>query len=171
MTTKATRAIIENAKSRSRRVGEAVNRAMATISGEIRENGKIYPHNGGRLSMAEVCRRAGVDPITLHGLVHRDTTRKAVQDWLKKLKVVRGTKQIKSAVTKRAVVAKEELKRVASQFQAMYQIEIPKRDAEIARLTSINDELTKENALLAALVTDRRVVSLSEVRSNSRRPM
>ncbi|WP_284343869.1 hypothetical protein [Dyella mobilis] len=149
------------AHERTQRVVEAIKRAMGVIQNEIKGNEGIYPQNRGRLTMAEVCRRADVHPITMMGKSHRDTTRPMVLDWLRKLEKVEGAATVQSTVTKRADVAKDEFRRIAAQFQAMYQVEMPARDGEIKRLNDKVGELQAENARLLKLTTGAQVVSLS----------
>jgi hypothetical protein len=68
--------------SRTSEVREKIEAAIATIASEISSSDGLYPRNGGRLSQAEVCRRAGVSLAVLQGAVHRDTTRLRVNKWL-----------------------------------------------------------------------------------------
>ncbi len=56
--------------------------AIATIREEIKGCDGLYPNNGGRLTAAEVCRRAGIKSVTLHGEKHKHTTRVLVEEFL-----------------------------------------------------------------------------------------
>ena len=167
MSGKAPEGLQKHAKGRTAKVVADIKRAMVAMEKEVRANDDIYPVNRGRLSMAEVCRRAGVHPITLNGPLHV-ATHKQVQDWLSNMEVIQGSREIRSAVTKRAVDAREEYRRIASQFQAMYQVEMPKRDDEIERLRRSNVALTEEIARLRAQSGDARVVPLPSTRPRRR---
>jgi len=136
--------IVHSARERTLRVVNSVKKAMGDIANEIAENDGIYPHNHGRLSMAEVCRRSGVHEITMMGPAHRDTTRPMIFDWIKQTAFVKGRVKVRNAITKRSDEANEKYRRIASQYQAMYQVEMPKRDAEIVRLQRRIVELEAE---------------------------
>ena len=77
---------------------------MAAIELDIDQTEGIYPFNGGRLTQAEVCRRASVHKITLQGTAHRTTTRKMIEVWIRKAKerMVIGKRAVRKAVTVRA---------------------------------------------------------------------
>lgn len=68
---------------------------MAEIDRELDSNDGIYPKNKGRLTQAEVCRRAGIGEKTLQGKTHRTTTHLEVNKWL-------ATKKVLSAHTVRS---------------------------------------------------------------------
>lgn len=157
---KALLPVVENAKERTRRVVTAITSAMEAIKEDVNANEGIYPFNSGRLSLAEVCRRAGVHPITLMGKSHRDSTRPMVQRWLQELGPVQGSRRVRATVTIRANIEREKYCRIASQFQAMYQVEIPKRDAELGRLRERISILESENLLLREQVEQGRIVRL-----------
>ena len=48
-----------HAKSRSSTFVSKLRQAMSTIEGDIEQNEGLYPYNAGRLTKAELCRRAG----------------------------------------------------------------------------------------------------------------
>lgn len=152
--------VVKSAKDRTQRVVASIKEAMAAIEAELGDNDGIYPHNRGRISMAEVCRRSGVHEITMMGRAHFETTRPMIISWMRGLTTVMGAATRRRAVTSRADLAEENYRRVASQFQAMYQVEIPKRDAEIARLQTKIAELEAENLRLYEQVSNSRVVRL-----------
>lgn len=168
MTSRKELPVVENAKERTRKVVAAIKNAMAEIREDVKATEGVYPMNAGRLSMAEVCRRAGVHPITLMGKAHRDSTRPMVQRWLQELGSVQGSRHVRATITMRADIEKEKCRRIASQFQAMYQVEMPKRDAELARLRERISALEAENLLLREQVAQGRVVRLpGKVRSEN----
>ena len=82
---KSPNALLDHSKSRTKEVVKKIREAMQTIELDIDQNEGIYPFNGGRLTQAEVCRRAGVHKITLQGPAHRATTREMIEVWLKKV--------------------------------------------------------------------------------------
>jgi hypothetical protein len=90
---------------------------VQVIEREIEEADGIYPLNGGRLSIAEVCRRAGVSRATLEGPIHKKTTRVEVKNWLGILNSKRtmGAKRVRSLLTDRALRLKERCKRLEDQ--------------------------------------------------------
>lgn len=46
-------------------VEQRIDAAIVAINEELRVNDGAYPHGSGRISLAEICRRAGVAPRTL----------------------------------------------------------------------------------------------------------
>lgn len=92
---------------------------MTVIEGEIDKNDGIYPYNGGRISQAELCRRADVTNVGLATPAHRDTTRKAVAEWLARVKSagITGRKSVRRAVTDRADDWKRQHDAIAQSFR------------------------------------------------------
>lgn len=119
---------------------------MKIIERELNDNDGVYPKNGSRLSMAEVCRRSGVHPVTLHGAAHRTTTRSKVLVWLKRVTKpeTTGSKNIKRGVHDRAQEWKARHDAIAAQFKYMYSIEVVQRDSKISALEAENTELRKQ---------------------------
>lgn len=154
--------VAKSAEVRSNRVRKAIHDAMNKIEEEIMAADGMYPYNGGRLSEAEVCRRAGVHPITLMGKAHRDTTKLEVQAWLTHVRagIVTGSRSVRKAVHDRATTAKDRYREIAAKFQAMYQVEIPRREDELRRLKARIGELEAENARLQEQVAKGLVVRL-----------
>ena len=152
------------AKMRSAAIVEKLRNAMITIENEI-EDGHGYPFNNGRLSLAEICRRAGVHKITLQGPTHRSTTRVMVKEWLVKLsKKLAGGKE---SVRKRAAENLDDYKvryaSLARKYNEVYAIEIVVRDKRLkaagARIADLELELSK----LRAQNSSGRVVMLPHV--------
>lgn len=52
--------------ARTQKTLRQVEDAMRAIADDIANNGGIYPHNGGAVSMAEIARRAGINEATLY---------------------------------------------------------------------------------------------------------
>ncbi|MFM1906676.1 MAG: hypothetical protein RLZZ591_353 [Pseudomonadota bacterium] len=64
---------------------ERLRKAMRAIEAEVEANKGIYPYNFGRVTQAELCRRADVKKATLQNSVHKDTTRLEVMAWIDQL--------------------------------------------------------------------------------------
>lgn len=96
--------LIEHAKGRSVAVIKKIKSAMKAVEGEIDANEGIYPYNAGKLSQAELCRRANINQVTLSTKAHRDTTRPMVEEWLTQIRnaTITGSKSVRKAITGRA---------------------------------------------------------------------
>src|SRR5690349_8762695 len=107
-----------NAKARTERVVTALRKAMSQIEVEIEQSDGIYPYNAGRLSQAELCRRAGVANVTLQNPSHKTSTLVEVNKWLKliRAKVVSGRKSVRRAVTDRVENLKQEFHQLATNY-------------------------------------------------------
>lgn len=101
---KATKALLEYGKLRTKIIVAKIKAAMAVMELEIDASEGIYRFNGGRLSKTEVCRRAGIPKGTLQGASHKDTTGVLVDEWIKRIKkkMVLGNRAVRKAVTMRA---------------------------------------------------------------------
>lgn len=135
-------------RARTDRVVRLIGTAMATIEKEIAEADGIYPYNSGRLSVAEVCRRAGVHQVTLQSAKHKGTTRITVLAWLDRVKLamIRGAKTVRREVHRRATQWKDLYQTVAAQYKNMYSIEVVQRDALIKELKQQNKLLRSQLA-------------------------
>lgn len=124
--------------ARTDAVRKRIRDAMRTIELDIEKTEGVYPFNGGRLSLKEVCRRANVHDITLMGKLHRDSTKVEIQSWLSRINESRiaGKRCIRKSVTARADSWEKLYREVAANFKRMHSVEIVKRDAEIASLRS-----------------------------------
>jgi hypothetical protein len=77
-------AAAETAKQRTEEIVRKVNTAMTTISQEIESaDGRYLGNKSGKLTQAEVCRRANIHVQTLHSPAHCNSTRIEVQSFLK----------------------------------------------------------------------------------------
>lgn len=142
----------ESAKKRTLAVEVAISRAMSIIEQELKTNDGVYPKNRSRLSLAEVCRRSGVHPVTLHGAAHRATTRTKVLVWLKKVTKPQttGSANIRRGIHDRAKEWKDKHDSIAAQFKQMYSIEVVQRDKKIAFLQAENSALREQIASIRA---------------------
>ena len=154
--------LAESARKRTSRVFDSVKSATEIMEKEIKDSDGIYAYNGGRLSLAEICRRANVHPITLMGKQHKDTTRVFALKWIERVSgaTIKGKAPIRREITKRVASAEDKYRLVAAEFQKMYQVEIPRREDEIEALRKEVAELKEENLRLQRQVAQGRVVRL-----------
>jgi len=101
---KANTPLTSNAKSRTADFLRRIEAGKSAIEADVEKHEGIYPFNGGRLSIEEVCRRARIHAVSLHGPLHKDTTLKDLQRWLDDLlaDMAVGKKEVRKAVTQRA---------------------------------------------------------------------
>jgi hypothetical protein len=113
--------LLAASKERTTKVVVKVREAMKAMELDIQSSEGIYPFNGGRITLAEVCRRAKISNMTLHAPAHRNSTKVVIEEWLKKLTVrlTTGAKIVRRAVTDRA----EEWKRVHDEIATAYHID------------------------------------------------
>jgi hypothetical protein len=113
--------LLAAAKARTTDVIAKVKGAMKQMELDIQNSEGIYPFNGGRITVAEVCRRAKISNMTLQAPSHRDSTKVVVEEWIRKLTVhlTTGAKIVRRAVTDRA----EEWKRVHDEIATAYHID------------------------------------------------
>ena len=113
--------LLAASKARTTDVIAKVKGAMKQMELDIQNSEGIYPFNGGRITVAEVCRRAKISNMTLQAPSHRDSTKVVVEEWIKKLTVrlTTGAKIVRRAVTDRA----EEWKRVHDEIATAYHID------------------------------------------------
>ncbi len=149
--------LIEHSRQRTSAVVASIRKAMATIEGEIEQNDGLYPYNKGRVTQAEVCRRAGVRKTTLQGPSHKESTRIELDRWLKRLAaaVVKGRKSIRRTVTERADQWKEQLDQLANEY---HKAELALIDMRL-RLRDLEEENAALRAQLAQGVA-RKVTAL-----------
>lgn len=136
------------AAARSDRVRHSVAIALERIEREMEGADGIYPGNGGRLSVAEVSRRAGVSTITLYGKNHRTTTLPLVRSWIaareRTGRITRG--EAKKSAAERVLEWKRRYNDIAANYKRMYSIEIVQRDAKIESLQRTIEELKAQIA-------------------------
>lgn len=161
--------LIAHAKSRSDAVSVKLHKAMATIELELESNDGIYPFNKGRLSMAEVCRRAGIHKITLQGEVHKLTSRVILKEWLETLEeqLVKGSKTVRRKVTCKIDDWKERYTDLARSYNEIYAIEIVSRDAKLEEALLKITQLEEELLMLRVQLSDKAVVLISECRKGT----
>lgn len=141
--------LLAASKARTTDVIAKVREAMKQMELDIQNSEGIYPFNGGRITAAEVCRRAKISNMTLQAPSHRDSTKVLVEEWIKKLTVrlTTGAKIVRRAVTDRA----EEWKRVHDEIATAYHIDhltLVNVRAELEEAKSRVKELEGLNATL-----------------------
>lgn len=156
-------ALIAHAKSRSDDVVVKLRRAMVTIAREIEDNDGCYLLNNGRLSMAEVCRRAAVHKITLQGAAHKLTTKIMLKEWLNGLNKSIGSGKTVRQRTSRAINDwKARYDDLARSYNEMYAIEIVARDSKLSAALERVSELEGEVLKLHAQLSRGNVVKISK---------
>lgn len=142
------RGLLKSSKQRTTDFVQKIRQAMKTIEAEVDTNDGIYPYNGGRLSQAELCRRASVTNVGLATPAHRDTTRKMVAQWLVQVKSasITGRKSVRRAVTDRAEDWKRQHEAIIQSFRIA--------ELEYAELQRKYRTLEAENAALRSLLND-----------------
>lgn len=131
------------ARKRTRTL-EKIERAKRMISAEVEKHGGVYPYQGGRLTAAEVLRRAGLDSKLLAKSRHR-ALRDEVNQWVAdaKRRLIQGKRSVRKAVTERATRSEKELELVRQQY-AEAELEYVEQANEIARLKNRCRELELE---------------------------
>jgi hypothetical protein len=149
--------LLKFAQQRTTKFVAKLTKAMKDIEDDIAKNDGLYPLNGGRLSQAEVCRRADVENKSLQGKMHKTTTRVTVKKWLERVLagVVQGKKNVRKTVTDRAESWKEAHRQVA---QARH-IDQLKLEHALERNRVLENENSSLRAQLSS-ASERRVVGL-----------
>lgn len=128
--------LLNFSKQRSTDIVAKLRKAMSLIEKEIEEQEGLYPFNKGRLTQAEVCRRAGVSKVTLQGSQHKATTKVEVDEWVERVTsgIVKGKKNVRKAITDRAETWKADLKEIAQRY---HESELSRSDLQrqVAELT------------------------------------
>lgn len=144
--------LIQHAKARSSAFVAKIQKAMSAIEKEIEENDGLYPYNGGRLSQAELCRRASVTNAALQAPSHKDTTRKWVEKWIAGVhrSLTTGKKAVRKAVTDRAESWKQQHSTIATSY-AIVILELSEKEKKIKELEVENAELRAKLLKLQSL--------------------
>lgn len=159
--------LLASSKARSSEVVAKLQKAMRDMELEIEQNDGLYPLNGGRVSAAEVCRRAGVNPITLHAPAHKETTRKVVETWVEEVvsKAVQGVKRIRRTVTDRADAWKQAHDEIATAYHIDHLVVVNLK----AALREAEKQIKTLEDTNAALVSQLDKLSSSNVKSLPKR--
>jgi hypothetical protein len=140
---------------------------MEAIEKDIEDNDGLYPFNNGRLSLAEVCRRASIHKITLQGEKHKSTTRVVIKEWIEKLDKlsVVGAKSVRKRVTATADEWRSRYLAVAQKYNEMYAIHLVSMQKELEEANSRISELESENMKLRIRISAGGVSLISDGRN------
>ncbi|MBB3835273.1 chromosome segregation ATPase [Xanthomonas arboricola] len=164
-----------NAKARTERVVTVLRKAMSQIELEIEQSDGIYPYNAGRLSQAELCRRAGVANVTLQNPSHKTSTLVEVNKWLKlvRAKMVSGRKSVRRALTDRVENIKQDFQQLATNYNisrlevADLNLELVLVKAELKEAKQLINELEREISQLRIDLAKGKVVRMPQKRERS----
>lgn len=153
------------ARSRSSTFVSKIKQALTTIEVEIEQNDGLYPFNAGRLTKAEICRRAGVDDQTLQNPIHKLTTNKMVDEWLRRIKlnIAQGRAAVRRTVTERAEHWKQEHDQIANAY-LLAELEHNERLHEIMHLRADLRKLERENTELRTELAKGELANVIQIR-------
>lgn len=139
----------DSAEKRRLATVKKLSEAMKAIELDIQANGNLYPFNGGAVTQAEVCRRAGVSKALLQAPAHKTSTKVMVDSWVAKInaRLITGHTNVRRAVTERA----DDWKQQHDYLRNSYHIDMCKleeAEALIKKLSKEVTELREENAAL-----------------------
>lgn len=129
-------ALAKTQRARKDATRERILAALRIMGREIQEQGS-YPANGGRVTLAEVARRAGVSAVTLRN-PHHHNTRDTVHDWLAQTKLLAPTTKPKARAAAREKIAWFEDALRTMNAEAL------RWRAELATLTEENQKLRSQ---------------------------
>lgn len=157
--------VARSAHLRSSIIVQKIKGALDIIDAELTSSGGVYPKSGGRLTLAEVCRRSGVHPQTLQNDAQA-ATKRYVQEWIRKRSIT-GHRRIPpggSEAGGRVDGLQRDLSSAAAKYQLLYQVEIPRRDEELEQLRRRVEELEAENKALTVAASEGKVVAYRKAR-------
>ncbi|CAE6710752.1 hypothetical protein LMG22931_01258 [Paraburkholderia nemoris] len=150
--------LLAHAKGRSSDLVKQLEKAMREIELDIEKNDGLYPYNGGRLTQAEVCRRAGIRNASLQGVRHKHTTKLDVDTFVSrvgKLQIV-GSKAVRQTVTGRADAWKEAHQQIGEAYHLTI-LRSEKLERRIRELEAENQSLREQ----LARSSDEKVVPIN----------
>jgi hypothetical protein len=167
-TTNIPQELREHAASRTELVVNKIKSTMKKIEAEVEANEGIYPFNGGRLTQAELCRRAKIHKVTLQGAAHKKTTRKDIATWIGKMTklMLSGSKAVRKAVTQRAEDWRK-LYLTAVRKTDLYHIEAVAQESARAAAELRIAELERENQDLRVSLSKGKVTQLRRQKNDS----
>lgn len=130
------------------RTYERVRQAMSQIQADVDNNRDVYPQNKGVVSQAEVARRAGIHPVTLHK-PHYSALVKEVQAWVAQIKAaaVVGHKRVRRDLQSR-VAEHEQVRAALVESLRISEVDLEHSKQELAELTEKFKLLEEENRQL-----------------------
>ena len=137
--------------TRTAEIDRKVRAAMATIAGEMKANGGIYPENGGAVSKNEVARRAGISLTTLFSPKQK-ALGKDVSRWIETLqkKEVVGRIRVRRSFIERADDWRKKYldlqdSHIATELELQaVNAELEEAKADVAKLRAENAALLKQ---------------------------
>jgi len=149
------------AQKRTKDLQEKLIGAMKSIEIEIERSNGIYPFNKGRLTTAEVCRRAHINPAVLQGPVHKESTLLQVKTWILQAsnKLISGSVNIRREVTSRADDWKQRFID-AHHHSNLYHLQMISLNKQLDSANVRIRELEAENAKLQRVVSSGVVKSI-----------
>lgn len=155
-------ALVVAAAGRTKKLVMKLRHAMASIESDIEANEWIYPYNKGRVTQAEVCRRAGTRAAVLQGPVHKEKMLVEVNQWVASIqrKLITGHTSVRQAVTKRADDWKQ-LYAAAAHHSNLYHLQMVTLRSQLKECERRIKTLESENLQLQVKVSEGRVVHIS----------
>ena len=143
------------AKKKREATVSKIERAKKTIAKEIARNFGVYPHSGGRLSVEEVLRRAGLDRALLAKPRH-EVLRVELREWVAQTVdgTITGHTNIRRHVTKRADDANTELNKIRQRW-AEAELEFAEQSGELSELRLKCERLEADIRELHRVLADR----------------
>ncbi|HDR9150337.1 TPA: hypothetical protein QDA88_002677 [Burkholderia vietnamiensis] len=129
--------LLAHAKRRTSLVVARIEKAMMAIERDIEVNEGLYPLNGGRVTQAEVCRRAGIRNATLQGNAHKASTKLKVDTFVERVRrhTMAGDKSVRPEVAARA----DYWKRAHHAVADAYHIDALRFEEAKGRIRSLQD--------------------------------
>lgn len=156
-----------HSRLRSDEVSAKLKKAMEAIEKDIEDNDGLYPFNNGRLSLAEVCRRASIHKVTLQGKTHSATTKVVVKEWLQSLDKlsVSGAKTVRKRVTAAADEWRDRYLTIARKYNEMYAIDLVSLQSKLDEAHNRISDLESENMALRIKLSAGGVSLISDGRN------
>ena len=160
-------------KEADRKLGET-EAAKRAIERDYETYGGVYPYANGKVTIAEVLRRAGLSPTALEKPRH-SANKAALRTWVEGVEKakVSGIKVIRRAVTAKAEGAKDELRNLMQRWSiaelehADCQAELFKARRTIAALEARIADLQEQVLALQADLAGGKVVRIAKSKVNS----
>jgi hypothetical protein len=143
------------AKKKREATVSRIERAKKTIAKEIARNFGVYPFVGGRLSVEEVLRRAGLDRALLAKPRHA-TLRAELRTWVAQTLegTITGHTNIRRHVTQRADEANTEIDKIRQRW-AEAELEFAEQSGELSELRLKCERLEADIRELHRALADR----------------
>lgn len=161
----------ERGSRESAKVAEKVRKAMRDIDEKRAQNGGVYPDNGGRVSWAEVARRAGVHETTLF-TDQQVLLRKEFDDWFARDESDAGAapppRSTRRPLSVRIAELEVEKKELSERFH-LVELELQDRETKVLSLQAELASHIAANERLVAELTDYKRGKLVSIRAGRRK--